>query len=268
MSGPGLLPVISTLLNAFICDRSIGAHYTDSFLYRDCTELCWTGTHLRIATATALLLTLYSLGSTLTLPTWQNYHLNQRLQYFPFYLMVKSITLIGLVTATVALRQFYPLVHSVLYCVVIGMYTLAGTISKPSNYERFNLWTRVLALGLCCYAIVGLAKTLNSALKPLYCFAILAATYTILVITALILQRYLPRYRSLLQKKKEDRYDIIKFAFTCGLRAAEHLNTFKAKQARNKYEDLSSNANGDTPRVPSLTIASKDVELQIITLRK
>lgn len=36
----GFLPIMSTLFNIFLCDKSIGDEFTDSFMNKDCYEFC------------------------------------------------------------------------------------------------------------------------------------------------------------------------------------------------------------------------------------
>ena len=88
-------------------------------------------------------------------------------------------------------------------------------------------------LGLLCYAALGMAQV-NGAQSP-YSLSIWGSICGLLFIVGLLAQRVIPRFRSLLVREKEDRYDIIKFAFTFGLHAQAHLQRFKDKRAASRY---------------------------------
>ncbi|CAG9329489.1 unnamed protein product [Blepharisma stoltei] len=45
------IPIVSLLLDVFICDESIGENFTDSFMIKDCYQFCWKGVGLRIFTS-------------------------------------------------------------------------------------------------------------------------------------------------------------------------------------------------------------------------
>jgi hypothetical protein len=53
------LPIISVLLDVFLCTEEIGDEFTDTFLDRDCHEFCWESDHVTYAVMSAIALVAY-----------------------------------------------------------------------------------------------------------------------------------------------------------------------------------------------------------------
>lgn len=66
----GFLPIISTLLNVFVCDESIGDGFDESFLAKDCYEFCWKDFHLIYALASIVGLLVYEPLAVYARPFW------------------------------------------------------------------------------------------------------------------------------------------------------------------------------------------------------
>lgn len=48
------IPIISTLLNVFVCDKGSSESISDSILKKDCDVYCWKDDHLSFAIASAI----------------------------------------------------------------------------------------------------------------------------------------------------------------------------------------------------------------------
>mmetsp|Transcript_21306 Transcript_21306/g.21096 ORF Transcript_21306/g.21096 Transcript_21306/m.21096 type:complete len:167 (-) Transcript_21306:68-568(-) len=53
------IPIVSLLLDVFICDEAIGENFTDSFMIKDCYQFCWKGEHVIYAAISAVSLAVY-----------------------------------------------------------------------------------------------------------------------------------------------------------------------------------------------------------------
>ena len=227
-------PLVSTLQSAFVCDRATGPAYTDSFLAVDCWERCWSGTHLRLSIVSALLLCLYTPFAVLTRPVWQDLHPSLHIKGSVIGLLSKAVLQLFLIASFVSLRAKYPTVHAVVYLLFTGLYSIWLFFITPYNYERLNLWEKIAMLAVCIYALFGLIKVTFPATPSIWMHISLYSSYLILFLVGATLQCLLSRYHSMLIRTKEDRYDIIKFAFTFGLHAQRHLQLFHAKCKQSK----------------------------------
>ena len=145
----------------------------------------------------------------------------------PRHILVKSSLQLYLIAAYTTLSGSYPLVHAILYLSLVTLYTVCTFIIKPYNYERLNLWERVGTLAVLLYGIFGLLKQLNIPSHWLILSFLLSLL--LFTVSGLVLQVLIPQYRSLLIQKRDDRYDIIQFAFTFGRAAQRHLQAFRYK---------------------------------------
>jgi hypothetical protein len=136
----------------------------------------------------------------------------------------------SLIAGTVALKPFSPLYYSILYCAGMSGIAIFTWIRKGFNYERVNLWYKLVTFAGSSYGIMGLFALKYSPISPFYWQIIVAAEGLALIIMLITAQTCIKKYKSLLFRVQDDRYDMIKFAFTCGKRANQHLQTFNSKR--------------------------------------
>jgi len=233
------LSIVSTVMTVFVCDRATGPAFTASFLAVDCWERCWSGTHLRLALVSAMLLCLYVPLAVFTRPLWQQCQSRLHIKANPRTFLAKSALQLVLIAAYVTLPPNYPALHAGLYLSANAAYTVFSLTVKPYNYERINLWERLTLLLVLIYSVLGVLKQANCT----DVWLILAFLLAVLILCALglALEVLVPRYRSLLVRQRDDRYDIIQFAFTFGRIAQLHLQAFRAKH-RSTHEAMNSRA--------------------------
>jgi len=239
MTGPGLFPVSTTLLSVFICDKAVGPSYTASLLLKDCYETCWGGVHLGYALSTFFLLVIYT-----SFVVWTRLHRPHQfpdlhIKAFPAHTTAHTILQLGLVAGSVAVQPFYPLCYCVLYLGSVGGAAVWAWMRKGLNYARVDLWYRLVLLAGMLYGAMGLVSLQTHNFKPLFCQIVLLVGTLGLAVVLLVAQTCTKTYKSLLFRIKDDRYDIIKFAFTCGKRAAQHLQEFQAKRSLSKQSSPS-----------------------------
>ena len=64
------IPILSILLDLFICDEAIGPNFSDSFIYRDCNVFCWEGEHIVFVTVALICIFVYFPFAIYTRPLW------------------------------------------------------------------------------------------------------------------------------------------------------------------------------------------------------
>lgn len=224
------LPAIVTLLSVFDCHQ---AALADSFLHRDCHVTCWQSSHLIYLSLSSVFLGIYTPLALWSRPLWQQLQPDLHVKYQPLGLLIHTVFLSVFAAAQISLQSLSPTLHSIVYSSVAAVYLAVLMITKPFNYERANLWRRLLVAGVVVNGVI------ETVVTPMYtsqvAFIVCVCSYAVLLSIGVIVQQLVLKYRSLLIRVKEDRYDIIKFAFTFGQLAERHLQCFKSKLTRNKY---------------------------------
>ena len=229
------IPICFTLLSVFQCDKSTGESLTDSFLNRDCHQTCWSGAHLSLAVLSAVSLCGYIVLSIPAQMLWQQDQTDLHVRIRPSYISIKSSLLVAVVAACASCKAANSFVYAILYIALTGLHAIVLCLMKPCNYERMNLWVRLFALAVCMYGVLSFATQLSETFSVESAGICLAVSYGVLAVIGLAVQFLLPKYRSFLVREKEDRYDIIRFAFTYGGLAQMHLQNFRAKRAQHLY---------------------------------
>jgi hypothetical protein len=85
------IPIISILLDVFICTESVGDKYTDSYMDRDCFVWCWEDEHVSYATMACFCLVAYVPFAIYARPWWQFYQQSLSIFVSPRFLMLKSV---------------------------------------------------------------------------------------------------------------------------------------------------------------------------------
>lgn len=175
------LPIISVLLEVFLCDQATGNEVTDAVLTKDCYQHCWVFPHSLYVSLAVLSLVIYVPPAVFYRPLWQLLQSNLHVKTSPAFLMEKTIFQVTLIVLNKTLKRVWPLAHGIAFSTVILAFTGLSIRTSPFNYSRPNLWHCVLLLG-------------NLSLSVLYCLNeadILSRTTSVYVLlgvwTALVL---------------------------------------------------------------------------------
>jgi hypothetical protein len=87
----GFIPITSILLDVFLCTKSVGSNYDESYMDRDCFVWCWEGDHIKYVVLSSLCLVFYVPFSIFTKPWWQIYQHSLSIITSPRFLMLKSV---------------------------------------------------------------------------------------------------------------------------------------------------------------------------------
>lgn len=144
------LPIISVLLEVFLCDQATGNNITDAVLTKDCYQHCWVFPHSLYVSLAVLALIIYVPPAVFYRPLWQHLQSNLHVMTSPAYLMEKTIFQLILIVLNKTLKRVWPLVHSIAFSAAILTFTGITFRTSPFNYSRPNLWHSILLLGNCC----------------------------------------------------------------------------------------------------------------------
>jgi hypothetical protein len=205
------------LFDVFYCVEAHGADessldYSDSFMFRDCYEDCWTGKHLGFAIAAGIALVIYHPVTVVTRPLWQLYETDLHILTRPTFYLQKSLVDVIIVVIRRTLRKNHQTAHAVVYLVVISIHFFVSLVRSPYNYAKTNLWQGI-ALCACMwisllsliqmqYGILtgsvadeALLAGLGSLLRKLY--LVLGLTVQVFCIKSLIVTTKHPRLEAL-----------------------------------------------------------------------
>jgi len=127
------LPLTSNLLSHFACFHTITAA---SLFNRDCSELCWTGKHLRYSIAAAVVLVLYVPIAVLSRPLWQDLQVNLHVKAQPSAIMLKTAFQLLLGAGSITLSFDEETGHALAYLLVLTCYLPLVVKTKAYNYPR------------------------------------------------------------------------------------------------------------------------------------
>jgi ABC-type branched-subunit amino acid transport system substrate-binding protein len=157
------LPFISVLFDVFYCIEAHGVDessldYSDSFMFRDCYEDCWTGSHLGFAIAAGIALVIYHPVTVVTRPLWQLYETDLHILTRPTFYLQKSLVDVIIVVIRRTLRKYHQTAHAIVYLVVLGIHLGYSLVRSPYNYVKTNLW-QCIALFACMW--ISLLSTIQ-----------------------------------------------------------------------------------------------------------
>jgi hypothetical protein len=211
------LPVISVLFDVFICEEAHGVdesdlEYEDSFMYRDCNEDCWVGSHKKYAIAAAIALCCYFPVTFVTRPLWQVIQNDLHVFTRPTFYLQKSFVEVTLVVLRRTLRKDNPLVHSFLFISIILVHALYSLRRHPFNYARLNLWFTLSMLVVMIISVLSVMEQNVEVFNVTIAVAMIIGFGVLIVLAGIIVQcMFFPRL--LISPKGPDLQVLFKFAF-------------------------------------------------------
>ncbi|OMJ86676.1 hypothetical protein SteCoe_11760 [Stentor coeruleus] len=160
-----LIPILTILLQLFICKESIGNNLTDSFLNNDCTKFCYETYHLKMAIGTAITIIFFIISITLYRIMWEKSQISLNLETNSLYLSFLSFIQVSVVVIKINLEIYSEIYAGISVCVCILVLLLIGLKINAFNYNRLNkIWNMLLMISLCHCIISTLFLKINSFL--------------------------------------------------------------------------------------------------------
>lgn len=229
------IPIISTLINVFLCDHAIDDSYSSSILDKDCFQMCWTKQHISYAAPCGIFILAYQPLAVYFRPLWQEQLPLLHIKTSPRYLMLKSVYQVTLIVLNKTLKRYSAEAHDIVYLLLIFAYLAFLTKAKAYNYERLNMWQilgigSIMWLGVIC-TIFNYAYQNQTALVIVLFFG-----WIFIGIFGLLLQR--KKYPSMLMKKDPKQIDRM-FRWMCGLETdIEIFNSVKYEMGQAELEQV------------------------------
>ena len=212
----GFIPLVSVLLDVFLCDRAVGADpssltYSDSILGKDCAVQCWQGTHLYYCIGAAAGLLLYVSLAVLLRPLWQNFQPQLHIKTSSAHSSVKTLFQALLVSLSKSLRPRDSLLHGAIYLALLGSFFLFSFKRGAFNYSRVAHWHRLSLLGVLWLGLLALLNHWVSLYSLYWLLATLLGWSVLAVFGVIYMKVYCPSM--LARPQGLDTKQLFRFAF-------------------------------------------------------
>lgn len=211
------LPIISILMNAYICIKGTGIDeasigFTDSYLSVDCYEDCWQGIHLVHVVGSSVVLLIYTPIAVVLRPLWQEIQSPLNIKTSPLYLMVKTVLQICLIVLSKTVKLTNHTAHCFIFLGFMGAF-IAFSLKFPCfGYKRTQLWHVLSLIAVVWASILTVIYSLTGTDRITLFIGVLAGGWGL--IGALGFAYQLIRVPSLLYRKRGvDTRPLFKFAF-------------------------------------------------------
>ena len=205
------IPIIVCLITIIKCDKAIGDKYTESFLNLDCTLFCWKGDHISYSVLSCLLITVF-ISLTIFHGIMCNSQISNHIKICPVYFIINKMFEVAIILLSKVFKGY----NELLFCFIcISLLFLLLIISiiikKPYNYDRANLWCKLILVCLIWNTTVCLSEILFIRSKPLL-IVIQLLGWLIIIVIGLFMQKRLPE-NLLISQKGRSVVELFKFGF-------------------------------------------------------
>lgn len=135
----GFMPIISMLMNIYICINSSGDDLTDSYLKQDCTTICYKGIHQTVLVLTTIVLLFYIPLAVYFRSLWENEQESLHIQTKTSYLLFLSLYQVIIAILNKVLKIHNQITHGIVCCCLIIIMIIVTIIIKPYNYMRATI---------------------------------------------------------------------------------------------------------------------------------
>lgn len=203
------LPIVSFLLNIYICDRSYSHNFTSSVLNSDCFVECWQDSHWVYVAMVSVCLAVYIPVAVYTRPAWQRIQTNLHVKTHPFHLMMSTLFQIVLIIENKLIKKSSAFVYAWMYLATVGAMAILYCFNRPHNYRRVNLWHVTSYLAAIWMALVSVFSNLleNQGQNQ----GLLLGGWSALLVFTVLIQRFF--FPSLLFRRQKDTRALFRFAF-------------------------------------------------------
>jgi hypothetical protein len=218
------LPIISILLDVFLCTEAVGSHYTDSYMDRDCFVWCWEGEHIGYATMSSICLALYVPFAIYARPWWQFYQQSLSIYASPRFLMLKSVIQMFIIALSKTVGKHSYETHLFIFMIFSFAFFVHSLKFKPFNYARLSMWHSLSLGGVYWLALLNILDKMTSA--NMAYVILLFVGWAAIVGLGLVLQT--KKYPSMLKTYKHpDLMQLYKFAWQPNMKV-ENVRIFRS----------------------------------------
>jgi ABC-type branched-subunit amino acid transport system substrate-binding protein len=130
------MPLFSMLVDLYICDKSIGNSFTDSYLKFDCTSFCYTGKHLIHAILGTFVIIGFLAFSIYLRPIWESIQSCLHFNTNSFYISMLSVFQVLVVMVSKLFKYDQQIANGCILCALIVLFIGVTVYMKPYNDDR------------------------------------------------------------------------------------------------------------------------------------
>lgn len=131
----GFLPILSMLINLFLCTDSVGDSLTDTFMDRDCYVYCYKGKHRSLSVVSVVLIFFHIAFSVYCKPIWELTQDSLAIRTRPSYLSALSILQVILIILNKLLNVHSQFIHGCICTILVFIFLLYTIKTKPYNHQ-------------------------------------------------------------------------------------------------------------------------------------
>jgi hypothetical protein len=128
------LPIVSILMEVFMCRQTSGDDLSDSYLDKDCYATCWTGEHVAYAIVSGFILLIYLPIAVYMRPKWQEYQHDLHIMTLPRFLILKSIFQVFVIAISKTFSRIYPKFYAAIYITSFAVFLVSFQKARPYSY--------------------------------------------------------------------------------------------------------------------------------------
>ena len=205
------IPVIVSLISIIKCDKAIGNKYTESFLNFDCTLFCWKGDHITFTVLSCLLIIAFISLSIFHVIMCNNQISNHIKSCRVYFIICKKFEVLMILLSKV-FKEYNKLLFCFIFISLLFLLLIIAIIIKrPYNYDRANLWCKLMLVCLIWNSTVCLCEILFIRSKPLL-IVIQFIGWLVIIVIGLCMHKRLPE-NLLISQKGRSVVELFRFGF-------------------------------------------------------
>ena len=167
----GFLPMISLLMNVFICEEGIGKDLEESYLERDCSQFCYKGKHKQNVVAGTIAAISFISTACFLRPYFESIQYSLNLSTKTWYLSVLSVIQTLCVFCRKCFKGYSEALPGFIISAFLGILIVITAAKKPYNYSRaviYQLTVLAMALWVLLLSSIFVLSSGISVMIPIF----------------------------------------------------------------------------------------------------
>ena len=144
------LSICASSMQVFRCEEEMGDYLKDSFFFRDCSQYCYTGKHLKYIIASVFVFSSFLISSIYLRPYWEVCQTSLSIRSNTSYLSILSVFQVVLALVKTNSEVYNQKASDLLICILLILQTSLTAKFQPYNYKRLKI-LQILILSLCSW---------------------------------------------------------------------------------------------------------------------
>ncbi|OMJ70464.1 hypothetical protein SteCoe_31560 [Stentor coeruleus] len=183
------MPIISMLMNIYLCIEGTSDEITDSFLFQDCRVMCYHQKHKTLATLTGIILIIFIPLAVFNRSLWETAKESLHLQTKSNYLIIISLSQICLALLNKTLKIYNQEYHGIVCCFIIFGLLVFTIFYKPYNYSRAAV-SQCISLTAGLWALITATIFRNNASIDIWIIIEIVGLLFVLIIGLAIFKKF------------------------------------------------------------------------------